>query len=152
MQWRTKRRAIALAVVIAVIDAVDVQAAVYRCVGPGERIHFHQFGCPLHSVHTPVDLAAGNFISAAPLTDLERDQLKRLESRLEAARMTSRNLRERRNAAAQRERRESERLCVRAQTHLEKLAARRRGGYAASEDRALSREEVRWQQEEKARC
>jgi hypothetical protein len=99
-----------------------------------------------------VDLADASFISAAPLTDLERTQLARLESRLETARQINLKAHERRTLAAQRERRESERTCAQAQSNLEKLAARRKGGYSASEDRALSQEENRWEQTEKESC
>lgn len=140
------------AVATALTAATAAHGAVYRCVGPGDRVHYHQFGCPLHSVHEPVDLAETSFIRAAPLTDSERAQLARLESRLESARQISLKARKRHNAEAQRQRRESERLCARAQTHLEKLAARRRSGYPASEDRALSREESLWERAAKESC
>lgn len=150
-EWVTERVTV-WATALAITAATAAHAAVYRCIGPDDRVHYQQFGCPAHSVHEPLDLPETSFITAAPLTDLERAQLARLESRLESARQLGLKDRARRNAAAQKAREESERLCAQAQTNLEKLAALRRGGYAASEDRALSREEMRWERAEKESC
>lgn len=140
---------------ILALAALPTSGAVIQCRDADGGRYFSQFQCPPRTTlvepapHPPGTLS---IISTEPLSENERQALAALEKSLANERRQRSRDRERSARARAARAAEDRADCAEALARLDGLAATRRKGYSAADERRLEAEEDHWQTIRRSTC
>lgn len=134
-----------IVLLILVASTSPVFAEIYRCEGDDGQVLFTDRDCPGAKVQDLKPTSVVTLVNSqfSGLSELERQALQALETRLSESRQSSDRNRQRRASRARINREERQQNCARAKTGLARIQDKRRRGYKLAEAQALD-----WQQGE----
>lgn len=136
------------------IAAPSTSGALSRCLSSTGAVLFTQFGCPPGSTATDPAAPEGllSVVGLPALTDAERRVLAALDAELARQRQARRRDQASRARARNEARHEAQARCAESIQQLDAIAANRRKGYSAAQDRHFDEQERRWRRVRRTSC